>query len=196
MTYFNTCGFSSWLCGALCVRRWRAQLCKPPPSTVEPSMDARQLPLHPVTRPHFRSLEFGPIICGGVRAEGPSITDMQQPGGEEGPESAAPETGGGPKPESTVMDMVSTTGVEVMTEVVTEAAVGEAHGVMVCYDGSLRGWGYNRQKQAIGDDSDDTFVKPSFVEDMPAGWKGVSVAVAGAQSYAVLKPPGQRADLA
>jgi len=131
-----------------------------------------------------------PIICGGVRAEGPSIADMQQPGGEEGPESAAPEIGGGPKPESTVMDMVSTTGVEVMTEVVTEAAVGEAHGVMVCYDGSLRGWGYNRQKQAIGDESDDTFVKPAFVEDIPEGFKGHSVAVAGAQSYAILKPPG------
>jgi len=131
-----------------------------------------------------------PIICGGVRAEGPSIADMQQPGGEDTAEGAAPEMGGGPKPESTVMDMVSTTGVEVMNEVVTEAAVGEAHGVMVCYDGSLRGWGYNRQKQAIGDDSDDTFVKPAFVEDMPEGFKGHSVAVGGAQSYAILKPPG------
>jgi len=78
-----------------------------------------------------------------------------------------------------------------MTEVVTEAAVGEAHGLLVCYDGTIRGWGYNRQKQAIGDEADDTFVKPGFVEDMPEGFKGHSVAVGGAQSYAIVKPPGQ-----
>mmetsp|Transcript_23263 Transcript_23263/g.51058 ORF Transcript_23263/g.51058 Transcript_23263/m.51058 type:complete len:552 (+) Transcript_23263:206-1861(+) len=132
-----------------------------------------------------------PIICGGVRAEGPSIADMQRTG-EDG-EGAAPELqkGGGPTAEPGVMDMVSTTGVEVMTEVVTEAAVGEAHGLLVCYDGSIRGWGYNRQMQAIGDESEDTFVKPGFVEDLPEGWKGVGVAVGGAQSYAILKPPGQ-----
>merc|ERR1719343_1827278 len=133
-----------------------------------------------------------PIICGGVRAEGPSVADMQRVG-EDGdgpaPEMSAP--GGGPKPESGVMDMVSTTGVEVMQDVVTEAAVGEAHGLLVCYDGTLRGWGYNRQKQAIGDESDDTFVKPGFVEDMPEGFKGHQVAVGGAQSYAIVKPPGQ-----
>lgn len=40
MTYFNTCGFSLWLCGALCVRRWRAQLCKPLPSAVD-SMNSK-----------------------------------------------------------------------------------------------------------------------------------------------------------
>merc|ERR1712087_462162 len=79
---------------------------------------------------------------------------------------------------------------EVMTDVVTEAAVGEAHGLLVCYDGTVRGWGYNRQKQAIGDESDDTFVKPQFVDDLPDGFKGHSVAVGGASSYALLKPPG------
>lgn len=130
-----------------------------------------------------------PIICGGVRAEGPSIADMQMPG-EEGADGPARELqrGGGPQPEASVMDMVSTTGVEVMTEVVTDAAVGEAHGLLVCYDGTIRGWGYNRQKQAIGDESDDTFVKPSPVDDIPLELKGVSVAVGGAQSYAVLAP--------
>jgi len=133
-----------------------------------------------------------PIICGGVRAEGPSVADMQRAGedGEAAPELNAP-VGGGPQAESGVMDMVSTTGVEVMTDVVTEAAVGEAHGLLVCYDGSLRGWGYNRQKQAIGDETDDTFVKPQFVDDLPDGFKGHSVTVGGAQSYAILKPPGQ-----
>lgn len=110
-----------------------------------------------------------PIICGGIRAEGPSVADMQA--GEDG-EGPAPEMsrggyGGGPQPEAGVMDMVSTTGVEVMTEVVTEASVGEAHGILVCYDGTLRGWGYNRQKQAIGDETDDTFVKPQAVDDIP-----------------------------
>jgi len=131
-----------------------------------------------------------PIICGGVRAEGPSIQDMQAAG--EGEEGQAPELmkGGGPQADANVMDMVSTTGVEVMTDVVVEAAVGEAHGLLVCYDGAIRGWGYNRQKQAIGDETEDTFVKPAFVEDMPEGFKGLSVAVGGAQSYAILKPPG------
>lgn len=66
-----------------------------------------------------------------------------------------------------------------------------SHTHKVCYDGTIRGWGYNRQKQALGDESDDTFVKPSCVEDMPEGFKGHSVAVGGAQSYAILKPPGQ-----
>jgi len=132
-----------------------------------------------------------PIICGGIRAEGPGISDMQKAGedGEAAPELNAP-MGGGPQAESGVMDMVSSTGVEVMTDVVTEAAVGEAHGLLVCYDGSIRGWGYNRQKQAIGDESEDTFVKPQFVDDLPEGFKGHMVVVAGAQSYAILKPPG------
>mmetsp|Transcript_92426 Transcript_92426/g.198139 ORF Transcript_92426/g.198139 Transcript_92426/m.198139 type:complete len:550 (+) Transcript_92426:74-1723(+) len=133
-----------------------------------------------------------PIICGGVRAEGPTIADCQKTGedGEAAPELNMPK-GGGPQAESGVMDMVSTTGVEVMTDVVTEAAVGEAHGLLVCYDGTIRGWGYNRQKQAIGDESEDTFVKPQQVEDMPELFKGVMVAVGGAQSYAIMKPPGQ-----
>merc|ERR1719401_1335372 len=92
--------------------------------------------------------------------------------------------------EASVMGMVDNSGMEVMTEVVTEAAVGEAHGLLVCYDGTLRGWGYNRQAQAIGDFSDETFVKPQFVDEMPEGFKGHSVAAGGAQSYALLKPPG------
>eukprot|EP00927_Polykrikos_kofoidii_P008102 TRINITY_DN13352_c0_g1_i1.p1 TRINITY_DN13352_c0_g1~~TRINITY_DN13352_c0_g1_i1.p1 ORF type:complete len:572 (-),score=92.99 TRINITY_DN13352_c0_g1_i1:179-1825(-) len=129
-----------------------------------------------------------PIICGGVRAEGPSIQDCQ---GGEGADAGAAASGGGPQAAAGVMDMVSTTGIEVMTEVVTEAAVAEAHGLLVCYDGSLRGWGYNRQKQAIGDESDDTFVKPQPVQDMPTGFRGHSVACGGASSYAILKPPGQ-----
>jgi len=131
-----------------------------------------------------------PIICGGIRAEGPSIADMQNAPGEDGEGNPAPEMarGGGPQAESTVMDMVSSTGMEVMTDVVTEAAVGEAHGLLVCYDGSIRGWGYNRQKQAIGDESDDTFVKPACVDELPEGFKGISCAVGGAQSYAILKP--------
>mmetsp|Transcript_59837 Transcript_59837/g.157326 ORF Transcript_59837/g.157326 Transcript_59837/m.157326 type:complete len:553 (+) Transcript_59837:112-1770(+) len=133
-----------------------------------------------------------PIICGGVRAEGPSISDMQAAAGEgEDGQARELQKGGGPQMEAGVMDMVSTAGVEVMTEVVTEACVGEAHGLLVCYDGSIRGWGYNRQKQALGDETEETFVKPAFVEDMPEGFKGVSVACSGAQSYAILKPPGQ-----
>lgn len=131
-----------------------------------------------------------PIICGGVRAEGPSVADVQK--GEDG-DAPAPELqkGGGPQAEAGVMDMVNTTGMEVMTDVVIEAAIGEAHGLLVCYDGTIRGWGYNRQKQATGEETDDTFVKPSTVEDMPEGFKGHSVAVGGASSYAILKPPGQ-----
>jgi len=128
-----------------------------------------------------------PIICGGVRAAGPSIEDCQATGAD----GAAPEAGGGPQKDAAVMDMVSTTGIEVMTEVVTEAAVAEAHGLLICYDGTVRGWGYNRQKQAIGDESDDTFVKPQPVDDMPEGWKGHSLACGGAASYAIMKPPGQ-----
>jgi len=133
-----------------------------------------------------------PIICGGVRAEGPSVADMQKAGGEDG-DAPAPELarGGGPQAEACVMDMVSTTGMEIMTDVVIEAAIGEAHGLLVCYDGTIRGWGYNRQKQATGEETDDTFVKPANVEDMPEGFKGHSVAVGGASSYAILKPPGQ-----
>lgn len=134
-----------------------------------------------------------PIICGGVRAEGPSVADMQRAAAEsgEGGEGPAQELGGGPQAEAGVMSAVSTTGMEVMTDVVTEAAVGEAHGLLVCYDGTVRGWGYNRQKQALGEESDDTFVKPAPVEEMPEGFKGLTVAVGGAQSYAVMKPPGQ-----
>jgi len=117
------------------------------------------------------------------------VADCQNVG-EDGEPAPELNKGGGPMPESGVMDMVSTTGIEVMTDVITEAAVGEAHGLMVTYDGSVRGWGYNRQKQAIGDETDETFVKPQFVEDMPEGFKGHAVACAGAQSYAILKPPG------
>lgn len=29
---------------------------------------------------------------------------------------------------------------------------------------------YNRQKQAIGDETDDTFVKPQAVDDIPFVW--------------------------
>jgi alpha-tubulin suppressor-like RCC1 family protein len=130
-----------------------------------------------------------PIICGGVRAEGPSLQDAMAQG-EEGGDGPAPELGGGPQAQAGVMDMVSTTGIEVMTEVVTEAAIGEAHGLMVCYDGSIRAWGYNRQKQAIGEESEDTFVKPQAVDGRPEGFKGHSHAVGGAQSYAIMKPPG------
>jgi len=126
-----------------------------------------------------------PIICGGVRAEGPSVAELQGGEGEDGPAKEMTK-GGGPQQEAGVMDMVSTTGVEVMTEVVTEASVGEAHGVLVCYDGSVRGWGYNRQFQAIGEESDDTFVKPAAVDLPIDDYKGHSVAVGGAQSYAVL----------
>merc|ERR1712137_989061 len=123
-----------------------------------------------------------PIVCGGIQAEGPSVADVQDgPGGGKG----------GPQAQPTVMDMVQTTGMEVMTDVITDAAVGAAHGVMVCYDGSVRGWGYNRQMQAIGDITDETFVKPGPVDGIPEDFKGHSVAVCGAQSYAILKPPGQ-----
>ena len=60
-------------------------------------------------------------------------------------------------------------------------------------DGTLRGWGscarklvrhetaarhtplrYNRQKQAIGDETDDTFVKPQAVDDVPFAGARVS----------------------
>lgn len=132
-----------------------------------------------------------PIVCGGIKAEGPTVADMQKPAGEDGEPAPELEKGGGAKPEamSTAVDMVESS-MEVMTEVVTDAAVGEAHGLLVCYDGSMRGWGYNRQAQAIGDFSDDTFVKPQYVDEMPEGFKAVSCAAAGAQSYAMLKPPG------
>mmetsp|Transcript_2572 Transcript_2572/g.6552 ORF Transcript_2572/g.6552 Transcript_2572/m.6552 type:complete len:551 (-) Transcript_2572:73-1725(-) len=131
-----------------------------------------------------------PIICGGVRAEGPTVSDMQRVG-EEGADGApAPEIGGGPQKEAGVIDMVST-GKEILQDVVSDAAVGEAHGILINYDGTVQGWGYNRQAQAIGDFTDDTFVKPQPVDEMPPGFKGVSAAVGGAQSYAILKPPGQ-----
>ncbi|CAK0891119.1 unnamed protein product, partial [Prorocentrum cordatum] len=120
---------------------------------------------------------------------GPSLQDAMAQG-EEGGDGPAPELGGGPQAQAGVMDMVSTTGIEVMTEVVTEAAIGEAHGLMICYDGSIRAWGYNRQKQAIGEESEETFVKPQAVDDLPEGFKGHSLAVGGAQSYAIMKPPG------
>eukprot|EP00971_Amphidinium_carterae_P050943 1002980-Amphidinium_carterae.1 len=46
-----------------------------------------------------------PIICGGVRAEGPTVSDMQRVG-EEGADGApAPEIGGGPQKEAGVIDM-------------------------------------------------------------------------------------------
>jgi len=131
-----------------------------------------------------------PIVCGGVRAEGPTVADMQKPVGEDGEPAPELEKGGGPKAEADVMGMVDSSGMEVMTEVVTEAAIGEAHGLLCCYDGSLRGWGYNRQAQAIGDFSEETFVKPQFVDDMPEGFKAHSCAAAGAQSYSLMKPPG------
>lgn len=131
-----------------------------------------------------------PIVCGGIKAEGPTIADCKTGGEGEDGAPAAP-AGGGPQGAAGVMDMVSTSGIEVMTEVVTEAAVAEAHGLLIHYDGSVRGWGYNRQLQAIGDESEDTFVKPQPVDDMPEGWKGHSVACGGAQSYAIMKPPGQ-----
>merc|ERR1712130_671688 len=51
-----------------------------------------------------------PIICGGVRAEGPTIADCK--GGEGGEGGPAP-VGGGPQADPGVMDMLSTTGVEV-----------------------------------------------------------------------------------
>jgi len=132
-----------------------------------------------------------PIICGGVRAEGPTVSDAARLAAQ-GEDGAAPELqrGGGPAAESKVMGMVDS-GMEVLHEVVSDAAVGEAHGLLIEYGGGVRGWGYNRQAQAIGDFSDDTFVKPGPVEDLPDGWKGHSVAVGGAQSYAIVKPPGQ-----
>merc|ERR1719443_1649823 len=132
-----------------------------------------------------------PIVCGGVKAEGPTVADCSaQPAeGEDGEPAPAVAKGGGPQKEAGVMDMMSS-GMEVMNEVVTEAAVAEAHGLLVCYDGTVRGYGYNRQAQAIGDFSDETFVKPQPVDGLPDGFKGHSVAVGGASSYALLKPLG------
>jgi len=132
-----------------------------------------------------------PIVCGGIRAEGPTVEDaarLAEGGGEDGPPSLP--AGGGPQAEAGVMDMVSS-GMEVMHQVVTEAAVAEAHGCLVCYDGSITGWGYNRQAQAIGDFTEDTFVKPGTVEGLPEGWKGNTCAVGGSQTYVIMKPPGQ-----
>jgi len=134
-----------------------------------------------------------PIVCGGIRAEGPSVEDAERigaGGGEDGAAPAPAPRGGGPQADAGVMDMVGS-GMEVMNEVVTDAAIGEAHGLLICYDGSVRGWGYNRQAQAIGDFTDDTFVKPTMVDGLPEGFKGASAAVGGAQSYVLLKPPGQ-----
>lgn len=131
-----------------------------------------------------------PIVCGGIRAEGPTVQDMQKPVGEDGEPAPEIEKGGGAQPEAGIMNMVDDSGMEVMTDVVTDAAVGEAHGLLVCYTGAMKGWGYNRQAQAIGDFSDDTFVKPQFIDDMPEGFKAHSCAAAGAQSYAIFKPPG------
>lgn len=132
-----------------------------------------------------------PIVCGGIRAEGPSVEDAERIGAGGGEDGApAPPRGGGPQADAGVMDMVGS-GMEVMNEVVTDAAIGEAHGLLICYDGSVRGWGYNRQAQAIGDFTDDTFVKPTMVDGLPEGFKGASAAVGGAQSYVLLKPPGQ-----
>merc|ERR1712039_1120683 len=86
-----------------------------------------------------------PIICGGVRAEGPGVEETAaafEAGQREAESAVAPElaahTGGGPQAEPGVMSAVSTTGMEVMTD----------------------------------------------------GFKGHMVAVGGAASYAILKPPG------
>jgi len=134
-----------------------------------------------------------PIICGGIKAEGPSVADamaMQTEGEDGEPLPPLPTAaGGGARAEATVMDVLSS-GMEVINEVVVEAGVGEAHGILVCYDGSVRGYGYNRQAQAAGDFTDETFVKPTRIEDLPDGFKGFQVAVGGASSYALLKPPG------
>lgn len=133
-----------------------------------------------------------PLVCGGIKAEGPSVADMPMPGADgDGADAApAPElAGGGARPEASVVDM-GAAGMSVFGEVVTEAGVGEAHGLLVCYDGSVKGWGYNRQAQAVGDFTDDTFVKLAPVEGLPDGYKGVSVGLGGSQSYALMKAPG------
>lgn len=134
-----------------------------------------------------------PLVCGGIRAEGPSVADMMAAPGEEGAEGAeaapARELGGGPVAPSAVLDMAAT-GMSVMDEVTVEAGIGEAHGVLVSYDGSVKGWGYNRQAQAAGDFTDETFVKLTRIEGLPDGYKGASVGIGGSQSYALMKAPG------
>merc|ERR1719443_2277007 len=122
-----------------------------------------------------------PLVCGGIKAEGPSVADMPMPGADgDGADAApAPElAGGGARPEASVVDM-GAAGMSVFGEVVTEAGVGEAHGLLVCYDGSVKGWGYNRQAQAVGDFTDDTFMKLSRVEGLPDGYKGLTVSTGG-----------------
>lgn len=133
-----------------------------------------------------------PIICGGVRAEGPSLQQVQQAAAESADGEnmpPAPElvhNGGGPQEESGVVDMMEGAA-GIMDLVVIEAGLGEAHGLLACYDGTIRGFGYNRQAQAVGDFTDETFCKPSLIDDLPSNGKCIDCQAGGAQSYAMMK---------
>lgn len=133
----------------------------------------------------FISDENRAITCGGVCADGPKIdTPADTAEGEKN--DTAP-----PVPSGNVLDMISG-GNDLLEVDVVEAAIGEAHGAAVCKDGSVMGWGYNRQAQAVGSFTDDTFVKAGKIVMADANastWAAVGVAVGGSQSYALLRPP-------
>eukprot|EP00397_Hematodinium_sp_SG-2012_P016679 GEMP01017026.1.p1 GENE.GEMP01017026.1~~GEMP01017026.1.p1 ORF type:complete len:553 (+),score=121.03 GEMP01017026.1:72-1730(+) len=130
------------------------------------------------------------VICGGIAAEGPKVetndqTNETPEGGEANGGPAAPLLGG------SVLDLVSG-GSDLLDADVVEGAIGEAHAIVACADGCVIGWGYNRQLQALGCSSDDTFVKAEVVvmaDAKASTWKAVSVGVGGSQSYALLRPP-------
>ena len=69
--------------------------------------------------------------------------------------------------------------------------MGECHGLLVTEKGQVKGWGYNRQLQAIGAESPDTFVKPpQAVSAFDWGSvKALSTGCGGAQSYALVQGP-------
>lgn len=90
---------------------------------------------------------------------------------------------------ATVIDQLSG-GTGAMDDEILGGAVGEAHGLLVLKDYKVKGWGYNRQMQCIGEKSNDTFIKPpKLVESLEyTEYNCLSVACGGAQSYAIMQP--------
>lgn len=128
------------------------------------------------------------IVAGGLAAEGPSIEEPKEGVNEQDQEferKLPPNPTGG-----NVMDLVG--GGSALTEyALSTASIGEAHAIVATKDGKLYGWGYNRQAQAIGRFSDDTFasLEKIIMADVSAKHsRAISVAVGGSQSYGLLCP--------
>ncbi|CAD7949545.1 unnamed protein product [Amoebophrya sp. A120] len=147
----------------------------------------------------FITTERKPIICGGVNSEGPSVTkENEEEAGKEGDDNGTAEKKS-PEDLAKAKDLMSqqllqklSGGADMgITEKVQTAAVGEAHGLLVLEEtGAVSGWGYNRLKQCLGEESKETFVKkptPLNTIDL-SQYKGFQVGCGGAQSYAILMP--------